>query len=334
MKIVIPMAGIGKRMRPHTFTTPKPLLPIMGKPIVELLIRDIAKMYHGKVEEVAFIIGDFGEKVEEELKNIAIQLGYAPKIYYQDEALGTAHALYCAKESLCGNVLVAFADTLFSTDFTINTSEDAIIWTKRIPDPSLFGVVVPDKDNYITRFAEKSKEFVSDLAIIGIYYFREGEVLRDEIKYLLDNHVMGNGEYQLTDALDNMRKNGKKLKIAMVNGWFDCGNKDAMVSTNKEMLEINKSENMVSDKAVLENATIIPPCFIAGNVRISNSIVGPYVSVGQSTHIGNSIISESIILSEASIHNAVIKNSMIGSHSVYDGHVDDVNISDYSTVKK
>lgn len=326
------MAGIGKRMRPHTYTTPKPLLPIMGKPIVEILIKDIAKMYQGKVEEVAFIVGDFGVDVENILISIANQLGYKAKIYYQFEPLGTAHALYCAEPSLSGNLLVAFSDTLFVTDFKINTSEDAIIWTKRIPDPSLFGVVVPDENNYITRFAEKSKEFVSDLAIIGIYYFKDGEVLKNEIKFLLDNKITGNGEYQITDALDNMRKKGMKLKITMVDGWFDCGNKDAMISTNKEMLELHKNEKLVSTKSKVENSVIIPPTYIADDVIIKSSVMGPYVSISRGTIIENSVVSESIILDNARIENAVLSNSMIGKNANYNGKSGDINISDYSTI--
>jgi glucose-1-phosphate thymidylyltransferase len=174
MNIIIPMAGMGTRMRPHTLTTPKPLLEIAGVSIVERLIRDLAKMVEGEVNEVAFIIGNFGKQVEDKLHAIAASLGYQSKIYYQLEAMGTGHALWFAHESMTGPVLVAYADTLFHTDFTIDPKDDGYIWTKQIEDPSQFGVVVPDENGIITRFVEKSKEWVSDLAIIGIYYFKEG----------------------------------------------------------------------------------------------------------------------------------------------------------------
>ena len=199
------MAGIGKRMRPHTLSTPKPLLPIIGKPIVQLLLEDLVKMMDDKVDEVAFIIGDFGSEAENSLKKIAHQLGLKPSIYYQKEALGTAHAIWCAANFLKGNVLIAFADTLFKTDFIIDKNEDGIIWTKKINNPQLFGVVVPDEHNYVKVFVEKPKVFVSDLAIIGIYYFRSGEYLKDQIQYIIYNNIKGNNEYQLTDVLENMK---------------------------------------------------------------------------------------------------------------------------------
>ena len=171
MKIIVPMAGRGSRLRPHTLTVPKPLVPIAGKPIVQRLVEDITKVCGEKVDEIAFIIGDFGTQVEKDLVAIAESLGAKGSIYHQEEALGTAHAILCAKDSLKGNVVVAFADTLFRADFTLDSSADGIIWVNQIDDPSAFGVVKLNTENVITDFVEKPKEFVSDLAIIGIYYF-------------------------------------------------------------------------------------------------------------------------------------------------------------------
>ena len=332
MRIVIPMAGIGKRMRPHTLSTPKPLLPVIGKPIVQLLLEDLVKMMDDKVEEVAFIIGDFGTEAENSLKNIAHQLGLKPSIFYQNEALGTAHAIWCAASFLKGNVLIAFADTLFKTDFIINKDEDGIIWTKKIDHPQLFGVVVPDENDYVKLFAEKPKEFVSDLAIIGIYYFNNGEYLKDQIQYIIDNDIKGNNEYQLTDVLENMKNQGQKLKIAMVDEWFDCGNKKAMLDTNKEMLKLKLPSGFVHPAARIENSNIIQPCFVAQDVFLQNAIVGPYVSIGCGTIIENSMLSDCIVMNHAMIDNCKLNNSMLGNHSKSKDREGELNLGDYSEV--
>ena len=205
------MAGMGKRMRPHTLTVPKPLIPIAGKPIVQRLVEEISFVANEKIEEIAYIIGDFGKEVEDKLINIAKKLGAKGTIYYQNEALGTAHAIYCAEKSLSGQTIVAFADTLFKADFKITDDIEASIWVQKVEDPSAFGVVKIDKNNFISDFVEKPKEFVSDLAIIGIYYFKEAEILKAELKKLIDNKTMVNGEYQLTDALENMKNSGIKF---------------------------------------------------------------------------------------------------------------------------
>lgn len=212
MKIIVPMAGMGKRMRPHTLTIPKPLLPIAGKPIVQRLVEDITKIANEKVEEIAYIIGEnFGEETEKNLKAIAASLGAKGTIYYQDEALGTAHAILCAAPSLNGKVIVAFADTLFKADFVLELEKDGIIWVQKIEDPRAFGVVKVDANNVITDFIEKPETFVSDFAIIGIYYFKDGAYLRNELQYLIDNNIKEKGEYQLTNALENMKKKGTKF---------------------------------------------------------------------------------------------------------------------------
>src|ERR1041385_729292 len=208
MKIIIPMAGMGKRMRPHTLTTPKPLIPIAGKSIVQRLVEDIVSVSNEKVDEIAFIIGDFGKESEESLKKIAIDLKAKASIFYQDEALGTAHAILCAKEALKGKVIVAFADTLFKADFKLDDSKDGIIWVQKVEDPRPFGVVKVNERNMITEFVEKPENFVSDLAIIGIYYFKDGENLRKELEFLIEHNIKDKGEFQLTSALANMKDKG------------------------------------------------------------------------------------------------------------------------------
>ncbi|MBY0433201.1 MAG: nucleotidyltransferase family protein, partial [Cyclobacteriaceae bacterium] len=203
MNIIIPMAGLGKRLRPHTLTTAKPLLPIAGKPIVHRLVEDIAKVCPEKIENIGFIIHpSFGKQVEDDLKAVAKAVGGQGKIYYQEQALGISHAVLFAKEIITGKVIVAFADTLFRADFKLDVNQDGIIWVQKVKDPSQFGVVKLDASGTITALVEKPAEFVSDLAIIGIYYFRDGEFLRKEMQYLLDNDIKEKGEYQFTTALE------------------------------------------------------------------------------------------------------------------------------------
>jgi glucose-1-phosphate thymidylyltransferase len=181
MKIIVPMAGRGSRLRPHTLTTPKPLIPIAGKPIVQRLVEDIVKICGEKVDEIAFIIGDFGKEVEEQLVGIAEGLGAKGSIYFQDKPLGTAHAILCAAPALDGETVIAFADTLFKADFTLDPDSDGVIWVKQVDDPSAFGVVQIADEGHIENFVEKPETFVSDLAIIGIYYMKDGPALRDEM---------------------------------------------------------------------------------------------------------------------------------------------------------
>ena len=333
MKIIIPMAGRGSRLRPHTLTIPKPLIPIAGKPIVQRLVEEIVKVCEKKVDEIAFVIGDFGKEAEESLVKVAQSLGAKGSIYYQDEPLGTAHAILCAKESLVGNCVVAFADTLFKADFTLDNTKDGIIWVSQIDDPSAFGVVKLNSENIITDFVEKPETFVSDLAIIGIYYFNDGVYLRNELQYLLDNNIKDKGEFQLTNALENMKNKGTKFSSGKVREWLDCGNKDSTVFTNERVLEYNG--NLINDSTQIINSEVISPCFIGANTIIKNSKIGPHVSLGSNTVVENSVINKTIIQNDSLITNAKLSNSMIGNQVNFDGKnmQQEVSIGDFSEVK-
>ncbi|MBN2595528.1 sugar phosphate nucleotidyltransferase [Labilibaculum sp.] len=334
MKIIVPMAGMGKRMRPHTLTVPKPLIPIAGKPIVQRLVEEIAKVSEEAIDEIAFIIGDFGKEVEEILCGIAKNIGAKASIYYQEEALGTAHAIYCAAPSLSDKVVVAFADTLFKADFVLDAEADSVIWVQKVEDPSAFGVVKIDDRNNITDFIEKPKNFVSDLAIIGIYYFKDGDNLRDELEYLMKNKVLVNGEYQLTNALENMKNKGLSFKPGQVIEWMDCGNKDATVHTNQRILEYHKNDDLVCSSSSSENSIIIPPCYIGEHVKIKNSVIGPHVSVGSNTTVSNTLVRNSIIQRNSNLENLNLENSMIGNYVDVQGEVSEWNVGDFATFSK
>ncbi len=334
MKIIVPMAGRGSRLRPHTLTVPKPLIPVAGKPIVQRLVEGITKVCGEKVDEIAFIIGDFGTEVENELKSLAQSLGAKGSIYYQEQALGTAHAILCAKESLDGKVVVAFADTLFRANFTLDGDADGIIWVNQIEDPRAFGVVKLDANNVITDFVEKPEHFVSDLAIIGIYYFKDGKNLANELQYLIDNDIKDKGEYQLTNALENMKNKSVKFKPGQVDEWLDCGNKNATVYSNQRVLEFEKDQQNVATDVKLINSVVIQPSMILSGTVITNSIVGPHVTIGKKCVINNTIISNSIVQNNTKIENANITNSMLGSNASYSGSVKDLSIGDYNEIKE
>ena len=336
MKIIVPMAGMGKRMRPHTLTVPKPLIPIAGKPIVQRLVEDIAKVCGDDVEEVAFIIGrSFGAAVEKSLVAIAESVGARGTITYQDEPLGTAHAILCAQESLSGPLVVAFADTLFKADFQLDASVAGTIWVQKVEDPRPFGVVKLNEQGQITDFVEKPEQFVSDLAIIGIYYFQDGEYLRRELQYLLDNDIKDKGEYQLTNALENMKNQGTVFVPGQVTEWLDCGNKDATVFTNQRYLEYLKErgETLVSASAVITNSVLIEPVYIGDGAIITNSVVGPHVSLGKSANVRDSRLSNSIVQDSASVLDTTITNSMIGNHATVTGTPHDLSLGDYNQLR-
>ncbi len=333
MNIIIPMAGMGKRMRPHTLTTAKPLLPIAGKPVVQRLVEDIVATCGEKIEEIAFIIGPgFGKDVEAHLCQVAETLGAKGKICYQEQPLGTAHAILCAGDTLNGNVFIAFADTLFKATFSIDKSREAIIWTHRVEDPRAYGVVKLNANQEIEAFVEKPREFVSDLAIIGVYYFKDGNGLKKELQRLIDENILLKGEYQITDAMEHMLETGVKFYTGQVEEWLDCGNKDAFVFSNQRVLEFKKDTEQLTDKsAVIEQSVIIPPCYIGAGVVVKNSVIGPYVSLEKGVVVEDSRIKNSIIQAECIVKNAQLSDSMLGKNVTYIEKPGEVSLGDYST---
>lgn len=331
------MAGRGSRLRPHTLTVPKPLVPVAGQPIVHRLVKDIAEVVNEPIEEVAFILGDpafFGEDVVQSLTELAEGLGAKASIYRQDQPLGTGHAIMCAKESLAGPAVIAYADTLIQAEFQLDPAADAVIWVKQVERPEAYGVVQLNDRKEIVELVEKPKEFVSDLAVIGIYYFKEVGELKAELQKVLDNNIIHGGEYQINDGIKGMMANGKVFKTGQVDQWMDCGNKKVTVETNAQVLtnEQAKGNNHVSASAKVENSIIIPPCFIGDDVVLTNSVVGPFASIGHATEISDSRVENSIIQHETKISNANIKDSMIGSKVNYNGLARDLSIGDYTTI--
>jgi glucose-1-phosphate thymidylyltransferase len=336
MKIIVPMAGRGSRLRPHTLTIPKPLIPVAGKPIVHRLVEDIAGVLNQEIEEVAFIIHEsFGKKVEEELIAIAEKLGAKGTIYYQNEALGTGHAIMCAKDSLSGPAVIAYADTLIRADFDLDKNADSVIWVKQVDEPEAFGVVKLNEANEIVELVEKPATFVSDLAVIGIYYFKDVAVLKNELQLVLDNNIIHGGEYQINDGIKQMMAKGMTFVPGKVDEWMDCGNKNVTVETNSRMLGFlhNDGAHLVDFDVKLENSTIIPPCYIGKDVVLINATVGPNVSLGDGCHVSNSTIKNSLVQTHSHIKNANLDNAMIGNHASFDGKFTSISIGDYSVLE-
>jgi glucose-1-phosphate thymidylyltransferase len=328
MKIIIPMAGIGKRMRPHTLSIPKPLLKIAGKSIVERIVKDIALSTGKNIEEVHYIIGNFGDETIQKLYDIAKSVGAKGIIHYQNEPLGTAHAVFCAAEALNGEILIAFADTLFIGKFEIDDTDEAIVWTMEVSNPEKYGVVVVDKSLVISDFVEKPRDKVSNNAIIGIYYFRDASRLKASLSQLISNNLMNNNEFQLTDSLKDLREQGIKFKCKNIKEWLDCGGKTEFLKSNQRILTIFQPEIEVSK---YDNCCFIKPVYIGENVVLTNCQIGPNVSIEEDTIIVDSKIEDSIIGSKNYIKDSRLVDSMVGNNSSLKGCNGKINIGDFNT---
>ncbi len=331
MKLIIPMAGRGTRVRPHSHTTPKPLLPVAGTMIIERIIETFARTLDRTITEVVYILGpDFSKDIKTALEEMSSRHNAKATFRVQETALGTAHAVSCAGEDLKGEVIIVFADTLFDSKEKVSVDDaDSVIWLKEVDDPSRFGVAVHDGET-ITDFVEKPSEPISNLAIIGVYYFKKGEDLKKEIQYLLDNNVTGHGnEYQLTDALDRLLKDGKVFRKATVDEWLDCGTLPAWLDTTSVILE-KESHNY----GEFEKSKINPPVFIGDGVSISGSEIGPYVSIEAGTIIKNSSLKNTIVQHNASITDSTLESSSIGNSAEITGAKGEIHVGDHSILKQ
>ncbi len=335
MNLIIPMAGKGKRMRPHTLTTPKPLIPIAGKPIVVRLVEAIRATCTIPIRTIGFVVSELEADTHTQLTQLAQGMGAQARFYEQREAQGTAHAVLCAAALLQGPVIVAFADTLFKCDFTLDLDQESVVWVKKVQDPRSFGVVKLDAQNIVIDFLEKPTSFVSDLAIIGIYYFREGAQLGQALQRLVDQGIRRDGEYQLTVALEAMNQAGVRFATQAVEEWLDCGNKTATLYANQRFLTFLQGDKaLIATTAQLHNSVLIPPVYLGEQVVVKNTVLGPYVSVGSHSYINDTRIQNSIIQTHSTVENATLKNSMLGNHVYLTGKSAEVSIGDYTTIMR
>ncbi|HEY1046770.1 MAG TPA: sugar phosphate nucleotidyltransferase [Bacteroidia bacterium] len=327
MKAVIPVAGIGTRLRPHTHTQPKSLIPVAGKPILAHIVDQLVE---GGVNEFIFVIGYLGDKVQEYIsKNYP---NISATFVMQTSGKGTGHAIWLAKEAI-GNdsILIVFGDTICEVDWKeIIHSSQSLLGVKKVDDPRQFGVAETDKDGKITKLIEKPAIPKSNLALVGIYKIVETNELMNCLTSIIENNIKSQNEFHLTDAMMCMVNNGIELYTYNVNSWFDCGKKEILLQTNQLLLKRGGFDKVSPEQTT--NCIIIPPVFIDKDCKITNSIIGPNVSIGENAHIDSSIIKESIIGPFAELNHAVLSNSLIGNDASLHGTVHSLNLGDSAEI--
>tara|TARA_B100001250_G_scaffold302482_1_gene264210 strand:+ start:332 stop:1354 length:1023 start_codon:yes stop_codon:yes gene_type:complete len=339
MNVIIPMAGLGSRLRPITPTTPKPLIKLAGKTIIH---RIIAELYqYAQVKNIGFVLQQKNILVENDLSQI-VGNEFDKKIkvhfFYQQKAEGTAHAIYCAKKLLTGKVLVVFSDTLFFLKKPINFKEldkyDGAIFVKKVIDPSSYGVVKKNKKNIVIDFIEKPTSMVSKLAIIGVYYFKDANKLEKEIKHIISKKILEKNEYQLTTALRNLYKKGEDFTSIEVQDWLDCGTPKKLIETNTYLLKNRKYQGDLGGGQKNVKRQIIQPVYIGRNVIIKKSKIGPNVSIEDNCVIEGGVIKNTIIQEGVVIKNGNLKNSILGKFSKYNSKSKSLIIGPYSNLNR
>ena len=329
------MAGKGTRLRPFTLTCPKPLLQINDKTIVEYLIDQISSKLTAQIDEIIYILGDeayFNSDIVTSLTLIANKYNAKTKVYRQLDQLGTGHALMCAEDSLEGPSIIAYADTMIQGQISIDSNVDGIIWVKKVKNPSSYGVVRLDEKQNIIDLVEKPKSYVSDLAVVGIYYFKDISIIRDELKIHLNEKLSPGKEYLLNYGIERMIKNKKVFKSQEIETWMDCGTPRLLIESAKKIMNSQINSEVNNSFAKTGNVKIKPPVFIGKNVKIKDSEIGPFVSIGDDTDISNSNIESTLIYNSVKVSNADIKNSILGAYSIYDGSNKEIFLGDYSQI--
>jgi glucose-1-phosphate thymidylyltransferase len=326
MKVIIPLAGKGTRLRPHTHITPKPMLKIAGKPVIDYVMEDLQRL--GNVEQVVYITGHLKDKVEE----------YARKKYPFDSVFieqkiqdGTAGAVGLARPYVDQPVFIIFVDTIFDADLSVvnRTDADGIIWVKTVDDYQRFGVVVTDADGNMTRIVEKPTTPISKRANIGLYYIRNWKLLYEGIDWTL-RQPKNKGEFYLTDAFQYMIDHGARIKVVDVEGWYDAGEQGTLLDTNRTMLEKGRARK---PSALPAGVTVIDPVYIEDDVALSASTIGPNVSLGAGSRVEGSHLRDTIVGTGSAITNSTLDRSIVGDGAVIDGVRGQANVSDHSTVK-
>ena len=329
------MAGRGTRLRPFTLSRPKPLLEIIDKPIVEHLIDQITSTLSSEIEEIVYILGEeayFDSTVVDSLTLISKKYNAKTKVYRQLDKLGTGHAIMCAEESLSGPAIIAYADTMIQGKIEIDLKADGMIWVKKVEDPSSYGVVNLDEEHNIKELIEKPKDFVSDLAVVGIYYFKESSFLRDELKIHLKEKLEPGREYLLNYGIEKMIEKNKVFKSQEIEIWMDCGTPQLLLESAKTIMKSKEKYSNENNFSREGKVIINDPVFIGKNVSLKNSTLGPNVSIGNNCVITDSKIQSSIVYNDSNISNANISNSILGSNCNYDGSNKEIFLGDYSQI--
>ncbi len=328
LTIVIPMAGLGTRLRPHTWSKPKPLVSVAGKAVLGHVLDMFASLPPEQLELV-FIVGYLGEQVT------AYLAGHYPHLkasfVEQKERKGQSHALYLARDYLEGPVLMIFVDTIMETDFGFlqNPPEEAIAWVKPVDDPRRFGVVVPDENGYVQRLIEKPDDDRYNLAVVGCYYFPEGRDLAAAVETQIARDIQTKGEYYLADAINIMLENGLKMRTIEVGTWLDAGTPEALLETNRYLLESGRDN---STAILRPGITLIPPVYIHPEAEVEFSVIGPYVSIGKGCRVSHAVLQDAILDDDAQVERTVLENSLIGRHAHVQGRPHHLNIGDHTKI--
>ncbi len=316
MKVIIPLAGFGKRLRPHTYTKPKPLVNVAGKAVLGHILDKLQGL---NVEEIVFIVGWLGEQIEEYVR---VNYDFKTRYVEQRELLGQAHAIRLAREWVESEVLIIFVDTIFDAALTVlpTLSSDGVIYVKEVDDPRRFGVVTLNERGFIARFVEKPETPVSNLAVIGAYFVKDAPLLFECIDELIEKNIQTMGEYFLADALQLMVNRGARFNAWTVDVWEDCGTRDAMLQTNRYLLSQVPHAN--GERA--ENSIIIPPVYIHPSASVVNSRVGPHVHIGVNSVVIDSLVGPHVSLAEGSqVHNSIVKDTIVNE----DSHIEEAMLS-------
>lgn len=329
MKVIIPVAGMGKRLRPLTHTAPKVLLQVAGKPILGHILDEISKL--DDVSSVTFIIGYMGDKIQQYVES---NYSFEAHFVTQKEMLGLGHAIYLSAEHNRGDepILIILGDTIIRTDFAkIFTSRHSCIGVMEVEDPTRFGIVELSGE-FVKRLIEKPDPPPSNLAIVGIYYLLNPSLLFDSLDHIVANNIRTKDEYQLTDALQSMLDKGEKMTSFAVEGWFDCGKPETLLATNRALLELKPDRSTCISPDCYKQSILIPPVFVGEGAQISNSIIGPYSSISSRAEIRNSIIENSIIGDNATVKSVVLRETIIGNDAGIIGEAFKLNIGDNSWI--
>ncbi|MBK7147260.1 MAG: NTP transferase domain-containing protein [Bacteroidetes bacterium] len=328
MQAIIPVAGAGTRLRPLTYTQPKVLISVAGKPILSFIIDELQQ---NGITDFVFVIGYLGEKIKEFVEKNYPDLN--ARFVQQDKREGLGHAIWCAREEINPNedLVIHLGDSIIDYDIKkILAEKYSTLVVKKVEDPRAFGVAEIDKDGFIKNVVEKPAIPKSNMALVGFYFIRETKQLMDALQYNIENNIRNNNEFYLTDALQKMIRDGVLMKGHKIESWFDVGKKDILLETNCILLK--KLGDKAGNRGISSNAIIVPPVQIAPGARIINSIVGPNVSVGENTEINYSIIKNSIIGSFSKVENVVLHSSLIGSDSIISGLSQSLNIGDNTEI--
>jgi glucose-1-phosphate thymidylyltransferase len=327
MKAIIPVAGIGTRLRPHTHTQPKALIPIAGKPILAHITENLID---AGIRDFVFIIGYLGDKIEQYILQHYPQI--KAEFVIQTTGKGVGHAIWLAKDYILQNeeILIVFGDTIVDADLkTICQTKGNFLGVKKVEDPRLFGVAEIDKDGKILRVVEKPEIPKSNMALVGVYKIEESKMLLDFLDSNLAQNLKTHGEFTLTDAIMQMIKKGSVFNTFGVSNWFDCGKKEILLETNSLLL---KKLNYDTSKYIFPNTIIVPPVFIGEGCKISNSIIGPNVSIGENAILNYATIKDSIIGPYAQIEFAILHRSLIGNDALLKGMSQSLNIGDSTEI--